>query len=324
MADYAVAPVYCDEEVFLFEGLTGAYSESYPETCAAVEAYPETCEEEESYPETCAAVEAYPETCEEEESYPETCVAEEAFSMSVTTAEALCESALEVAFVHPLEDFKKSLLEVSSSVGLFYDVRLKYKSYEKLYKLLQVCVGHVDELSVSFQSTSEHVQEILGGAQDLVYAFGGDAVQAPRMRGECLTGSACLVVVEKRKLEAEFVNLSERKNQFWSFVHESLYPFVEHVGEIVSSQSGFITLGYLMRFVSEGLGVVHRLETCGSCLHKGLYRTMQSMDYSIRKYRDGPNGGAQGSPCSHLDTSDSETEPEDALDIAIVRKKRRL
>jgi hypothetical protein len=312
MADYAVAPVYCDEEVFLFEGLTGAYSESYPETCAAVEAYPETCEEEESYPETC--------------------VAEEAFSMSVTTAEALCESALaalgesalEVAFVHPLEDFKKSLLEVSSSVGLFYDVRLKYKSYEKLYKLLQVCVGHVDELSVSFQSTSEHVQEILGGAQDLVYAFGGDAVQAPRMRGECLTGSACLVVVEKRKLEAEFVNLSERKNQFWSFVHESLYPFVEHVGEIVSSQSGFITLGYLMRFVSEGLGVVHRLETCGSCLHKGLYRTMQSMDYSIRKYRDGPNGGAQGSPCSHLDTSDSETEPEDALDIAIVRKKRRL
>ena len=286
MADYAVAPVYCDEEVFLFEGLTGAYSESYPETCAAVEAYPETCEEEESYPETC--------------------VAEEVFSMSVTTAEALCESALEVAFVHPLEDFKKSLLEVSSSVVLFYDVRLKYKSYEKLYKLLQVCVGHVDELSVSFQSTSEHVQEILGGAQDLVYAFGG----------ECLTGSACLVVVEKRKLEAEFVNLSERKNQFWSFVNESLYPFVEHVGEIVSSQSGFITLGYLMRFVSEGLGVVHRLETCGSCLHKGLYRTMQSMDYSIRKYRDGDG--------AHLDTSDSETEPEDALDIAIVRKKRRL
>ena len=223
-------------------------------------------------------------------------------------AQVVAESPLEVAYSVSLEDFKRMIVEVNNSVTFFYQrpLALKQKAYERLYGLLRHCEAVVDDLSSAFTKTEQHIQEVIYGAQELIFAFGG----------LCLNGSALIVLEQKKKLEAELLYFEERKGNFFSFVHEDLYPFLELVGGIVSDRSGFITLGYLLRFVTEALQVVRNLEASSNCLHKLLFRTTQAMDYSIKKYRDGDG--------AHLDTSDSETEPEDALDIPLVRKKPRF
>jgi hypothetical protein len=223
-------------------------------------------------------------------------------------AQAVAESPLEVAYSNPLEDFKQLIVEVNNSVTFFYQrpLEMKQKAYERLYGILRHCEAAVDNLSSAFGNTEQRVQEVSYGAQELTFAFGG----------LCLNGSALIVLEQKKKLDAELLHFGEQKTKFFSFVHEDLYPFLELVGRIVADRSGFITLGYLLRFVTEALQIVRYLETSADCLHKLLFRTTQAMDYSMKKYRDGDG--------AHLDTSDNETEPEDALDIPMVRKKPRV
>jgi len=230
------------------------------------------------------------------------------FWVTLEMAAHVTHSPLAVAYSPYLEDFKKLISDVNNSVTLFHRRPQDQinKAYKALHALLQNCVEKIEEMRHAFNETDVQGQEICNGAQSLVFAFGG----------HCLNGSAYIVLTQKKVLAAQLEQFQELKTLFFNFADNSVFNFLERVGNIVADRSGVITLHFLLQFVTEAIEIVRKLETCSDALHKAFYRTTQAMDYAVKKFRDG-NG-------AHLDTSDSDTEQEDALDIPIVRKKPRV
>jgi hypothetical protein len=225
---------------------------------------------------------------------------------ALAAAERVVSSPMEVAYAEPLEDFKKLLHEVNNAIPLFYQRPLAEgrKAYHKLLTLLEYCRDKGEQMHHAFAATDLHFHEVSNAAEELIFAYGEHS----------LNGSAYTVVAQRRVLEAERLELQPNKKLFYDFLDNNVFPFLELLGNIVRNQTGFITLGFILQFVTEGLQVVHRLEIRSKNMHKALFRTCQAMQYSMDKFREGSG--------SRLDSSDSDTEPEDALNIPVVRKKK--
>ena len=227
---------------------------------------------------------------------------------TIAAAERLVHAPMGVDFAEPLRQFKIIIQEINASVCLFYQCPLskKKKAYGVLYTLLENCRDQGEELQNAFAATELHFHEVSNAAQELIFAYGE----------HCLNGSAYAVVAQKKVLDLQREDFDVNKRFLFHFLETNVFPFLETVSHVIDDPTGnsFITLGFILQFVTEGLQVVNRLDICNGGMSKALFRTVQAMEYSISKFREGHG--------AHLDTSDSETEPEDALDIPIVRKKK--